>query len=534
MSTPQRPPKGFFGLARLPLAKGYPLPARSRRRWLLAGFGGGVALALGLGLPALFGVRQTFAPGPLSSAHARLEANCAACHRGETRGVSDAACLTCHERAGVARGSFDLARHVTYHVAGTRSPAAGQVVACAACHTEHEGRDITLTTVAAATCAECHGFGSFDRGHPEFAFAAHELPEPATLQFAHRHHVARVLGERLEPAAAAANPQLACFTCHEPAEDGTGFAPLEFARHCGACHLTGGEATPPLPRFDPARPLVPGLLGLAELQVRPAERWALFTDPGEFSERAGRISKSPLNHADPWVLANLRHARAVLYPQEGLAAALDVRPAGELDGPASRALFRRATSALASRAAVLRAVPDPAVAAEVRRIETLVASAERRLASGEEVSAAALLEPGPVNPALSSAAAASWRELVVELTTPCRGCHVVADGALLAVAARKDSLDRARFHHRAHYPETPDCTTCHAAIPDLLGAHRLADGTFTPEPRDVAATWNLPTIAVCRECHGAGASASACSDCHDYHPDTRFRPDLLVSAEPRP
>jgi|CXWL01.1.fsa_nt_gi hypothetical protein len=531
MATPRPGPrssKGTFGPARLPLSPRYAVPSRQRGWLALIGLGAAGAVALLVLLPTLFGARQTLSPGPLSSAHARLGATCEACHGAGGSGVDDSRCLACHERAGVAKGSFELARHAAYASGLLRAPAPGAAVACASCHVEHGGRAAAPTAAGDGTCADCHGFSSFEHGHPEFDFVARELPDDTGINFSHRHHVARVLGERIATAAAAGNPQLACFVCHNPEAGGAGFAPLLFERHCGACHLTGGESTPPLPRWNRARPLAPGLLGLEELAARDTERWALFTDPAEWTARGGTLAKSPLNHADPFVLANLRHIRATLYPHEGLAAALDVRPAGDLDGFASAELFARALDTLRARAALLRgsgSAPD-----EARRIDELILAAETRLGAGEVVSGELFLDPGPPNPGLSPAAAGAWRELAVELTTPCRQCHLVADGAILAVEARQRTLDRALFHHRAHYPERPDCQACHRVIPDLLGKNRLADGTFPPEPLDTAATLNLPPIAVCRECHGGEGSKASCVDCHRYHPDTRFRPDQLAAA----
>ena len=64
-------------------------------------------------------------PGPLSSAHAFLKENCAACHT-PNRGVEGVNCLVCH-----ADNVALLGRQPTAFHAG--------ITACAPCHLEHQG-----------------------------------------------------------------------------------------------------------------------------------------------------------------------------------------------------------------------------------------------------------------------------------------------------------------------------------------------------------------------------------------------------------
>ena len=71
-------------------------------------------------------------PGPVSAVHAEVETTCAECHAPFSRGEQNALCLECHE--DVAR---DLTTRGGFH--GKDPSVAG--VECAACHTEHEGRD---------------------------------------------------------------------------------------------------------------------------------------------------------------------------------------------------------------------------------------------------------------------------------------------------------------------------------------------------------------------------------------------------------
>ena len=74
-------------------------------------------------------------PGPLASAHAKYESECATCHVRFERSGQTPLCLDCHKE--IAR---DLAAKTGFH---SRSPdVAGKE--CSACHSEHKGRDGNL------------------------------------------------------------------------------------------------------------------------------------------------------------------------------------------------------------------------------------------------------------------------------------------------------------------------------------------------------------------------------------------------------
>jgi hypothetical protein len=71
-------------------------------------------------------------PGPVSAVHADVESTCAECHAPFSRGEQNTLCLECHEEVAA-----DLAARGGFH--GKEPSVAG--LECAACHTEHEGRD---------------------------------------------------------------------------------------------------------------------------------------------------------------------------------------------------------------------------------------------------------------------------------------------------------------------------------------------------------------------------------------------------------
>ncbi|MCB1037384.1 MAG: cytochrome c3 family protein, partial [Acidobacteria bacterium] len=222
-----RSTKGAFGENRLPLA-GRAMVPESRRRPLWGGIlAGGAVLAL-LALGAVLTSGRGLAPGPVASAHAGFEESCESCHR-PLSGVSEEGCLLCHDRRGLAAGTFGFESHFA---AFPRAEPAGKELArrdrqkpCSSCHREHGGREAPLTEVADSACAACHGFRSFGE-HPEFAFARLGLPDSPGLRFLHRRHV-RELERSALAHAEADNPQLTCLYCHNPDPEGAGFSPLD-------------------------------------------------------------------------------------------------------------------------------------------------------------------------------------------------------------------------------------------------------------------------------------------------------------------
>lgn len=520
MARRDRTGKGSFGRAKLPVASAY--PSRWRRPGLLAAgaASGAAAVAWVIG-SVLFGGGGIVAPGPVASSHASIESTCGSCHR-PIQGVVAEGCLDCHERVADRPGSLGFAAHYAYRggVVAEGAPATGSSalrghaheMTCSDCHREHRGRRAALTAVPDSLCTSCHPYRSFERDHPEIEVLRADIPDDPNLSFPHRLHVAEV-GKRL----GLTDPVAACLECHEPDRRGAGFGPIDFDRHCDACHLTASTGTPRLPVGDPADPEVPGVLTLEDFRREwgPEARWTAFTNPEEIRQAGGVVSRRPVYHEDPWILANLRHIRGTLYGDLGLGGLLDTAvDRGTLLGEEG-ALYEEAIAALEERATVLRAVPSSAVQEELRRIEALLARARERAAGGETSGSLAPFVAGQRDPGVSDAHAARLERLALDLTTPCRQCHVVSDAAIQRVQADQRTLVRAEFDHRAHRLQRADCTSCHGAI------SRILDGEPKEEddPTDVAATHNLPSIAVCQECHRAEAVTDSCVTCHRFHPD---------------
>jgi hypothetical protein len=216
---------------------------------------------------------RVYNPGPVSSAHAMLEHDCAKCHQpaasgvGFVKKVSDGACLSCHDGA-------------IHHPNQKELIAADRSANCVHCHVEHKGRP-ALAAMDDAHCTSCHAHlsdhvieASPDTSHRNvtaFTLAAHPpfgrqlrdkntgaMTKPTVLKFNHAMHLlglSKDESERLRQ----------CTTCHtlsqpnplSPSTDShlpptalpadaprpwgndrsrAYMQPVSYARHCAACH----------------------------------------------------------------------------------------------------------------------------------------------------------------------------------------------------------------------------------------------------------------------------------------------------------
>jgi hypothetical protein len=512
--------KGTYSEAGMPVAPQYVVPTSRRALPLVA------VAAVAILLAVLAGSRilrhgSFFSQGPLSSSHANFEQDCASCHAAKERVVTDARCSVCHEKYGDELGIYSFGAHYVYLSDDFRRLVPdGREGPCFSCHVEHAGRDADITAVTDAKCLICHDFGSFDTGHPQFDFAARHVPDNSGLRFPHVHHVREVMkAEKLE------DIERSCLYCHNPRPDGRGFEPIDFDRHCDACHLTVTTGTPALPIRQPGSD-EPGVETLEAIVARrgPEIRWALYTDPNEFRLRGASVSKAPVHHRDPWVLENLRALRQRLYPDAGLADLLTATPAPQ-DG-SYRPLYVEAMATLEEQAEGLRGRPEPEVQADLRRIDEALAQLRRAVARPY----AALDETGfllaldEVDPALGPELQAQIESLVQDLTEPCRQCHRVEHATIARVQKDQRTLTRAHFDHRAHIVQAR-CLDCH----DLIPIAELARSTISVDPAaDSAEIQNLPRIEKCRQCHTDRLASNACATCHYFHPNKGLRADLLL------
>ncbi|HIF93458.1 MAG: cytochrome c3 family protein [Myxococcales bacterium] len=209
---------------------------------------------IGLGLILLgFFVLPMFVPamrpfwtsGPVIRGHAMIEDDCASCHDGLFRQVSNNSCTSCH---------VDIRRHTRQDLA---MPGLDEM-ACSDCHLEHRGREVALTDQGATYCVTCHGdlssqvadtklanASDFGSNHPPIQLAVVENPnqpphrlvwsegleEDSGVEFDHHFHTSQVL-ERPD----GSEEWLSCGQCHQVREDGRSMQLVQFDRNCRRCH----------------------------------------------------------------------------------------------------------------------------------------------------------------------------------------------------------------------------------------------------------------------------------------------------------
>ena len=94
-----------------------------------------VALLMATPLLAQSIVERLITPGPLASAHAKLESKCDSCHSSFKKEAQNSKCTDCHKGVGA-----DIAARKGYH--GKFTPARTQ--SCKSCHSDHKGRSYAL------------------------------------------------------------------------------------------------------------------------------------------------------------------------------------------------------------------------------------------------------------------------------------------------------------------------------------------------------------------------------------------------------
>ncbi|MEM7584826.1 MAG: cytochrome c3 family protein [Acidobacteriota bacterium] len=518
MAKKRKASKGTFSDIPLSVAKKYLYPTQRRVLW----WGALAALALGLYSAIDFRWRDArfLSNGPLSSAHAVLEQDCASCHTPFGK-VEDQACSDCHEKVGDELGVFSFASHYLYRSNDfQRLATSDDEQPCAACHTEHLGREAEITRVDDGQCLPCHAVGSFNAEHPQFEFAAKEIPDDDALAFTHIHHTREVMErENL------VDVERACLYCHNPRPDGRSFQPIDFDRHCDACHLNASITTTRLPIEADGAPGVTTLATFIERQD-PGTSWALFANPAEFRQVGSRVSKSPVHHADPWIMENLRRLRRALYSDAGLADLLQVSadiPASELT-----TLYEEAIATLEDYAIGLRSRPEPEIQTELEAIERMLKQVRRSLEDPytplDETELLLALDERPRSD-LGDEQVTEIEDLVDQLTQTCQPCHAIDRATIARVQKDQRILRRAEFDHQAHTLQVR-CLECHAEIPiaeGLEGETQPAETAF-----DRAAIQNLPRIEQCQQCHQPELSTNNCVTCHEFHPDKGRRSDLLL------
>jgi hypothetical protein len=290
-----------------------------------AGWSTAVAAALGGGFlfwAAVGDRRQDFSPGPVSTAHAFIGAECRHCHTGDTANgrtagaVPDRACLHCHD------GAIHHAEQIRLDVPG-----------CTSCHREHQGKS-HLAQVPDTSCTRCHAnlnttAGPSERfarrvvdfsSHPEFAVLAGRRPDAAAIRFNHAAHLKPegLLGSDRE------RIHLECTHCHQPDAGRRHMKPIDYRQHCARCHATAlaFDNEPALDRLAPHREpeVVLGVVRERYTQFVLRHPEIVAKDREEPPERflPGRPIRQPVTEAQwSWVNRRVQTAERVLFEGGG-------------------------------------------------------------------------------------------------------------------------------------------------------------------------------------------------------------------------
>jgi pSer/pThr/pTyr-binding forkhead associated (FHA) protein len=246
-----------------------------RRPWRAGLFVWAIMLVGGMGVLAYFKLPGTYAPRPVSLAHATViedssiasapaGSSCTTCHTPNE--PLENSCVKCHQAADFHSSNTDA-----HQAAG---------VTCTVCHTEHRGADADLSAQAVRSCSECHsdsnhasyngrtvrtahggsygypaenGLWKWKGVYKEVSAAVPEIGNSATgdpdeqsklsRQF-HTIHVARL---KAPPGVTGDSRGLVtCSSCHKS------FDPIDRETPrvtCAACHTSSSDSASRDPRF---------------------------------------------------------------------------------------------------------------------------------------------------------------------------------------------------------------------------------------------------------------------------------------------
>ena len=317
-----------------------------------------------------------------------------------------------------------------------------------------------------------------------------------------------------------------CMYCHNPKPDGKSFEAINFSRHCSACHLSSGAATPWLKIESGNNSRSPGVKTLQTMQKQPEPGAvsAFYINPNEFKKRGNKVKKSPIYHEDPWIMENLKSLRHWIYPNLGLVDLL--KTSGDVSSNNVSILYREAVQTLREYAFGLRSRPERFVQRDLFRIDQYLRVVEKRLRDPYNPldDTKFLLGTAVKNSSLTRAEIREFEKFTDLLTEPCQVCHLVANASILRVQKDQQILRRAEFNHRDHILQRR-CLDCHSRIsfPESAGPAATAIQSI-----DQARIQNIPGIETCQECHQAKVTSNRCITCHNFHPNKSQRSNLLL------
>lgn len=531
-NDPNRRKKGTFSSAELSVSKKYIYPP-GRKMMIFGGLAVSILLIGYFVADQIFFANSFISRGDLTSNHADFASDCTACHD-PNNAVTDEKCQSCHEKFGDKLGIHSFETHYMYMEPDQSRISAASVKnkeneqTCYSCHPEHKGRLARITVVPDNKCLDCHDYGSFNSGHPEFQFARENIPDDSAIAFTHIRHtdfISKYLVEMGEKA----NLESTCLFCHVPQSNGLNFEPIDFDDNCSQCHLSAATETASY-NVSTNNDDKPGVLTIDMIRrrVKPGTRWAYYTNPNEFKFVAGgkKVKKSPVYHKDPWILENLKEIRSILYPNLGIdGLLLTAENPQDID---KRKKQEKAIEILEGYVEQLQGRPEQEVQTDLKTIDSLLRVARKQLNSMSDVSFANSVTEPTLNPNLTPAQVKAYEKLADKLTTVskklCQECHILSGASLISYDGDQKILKRAKFDHRAHILEK-QCLDCHTEIPIT---QEMSNGQVVEASRDVSKIQNIPGIDNCMECHTPSKASNNCVSCHNFHPIKNNRGNLKL------
>lgn len=285
------------------------------------------------------GNTRVYSSGPMSAAHAVISNNCAACHVKEEgkffRGVSDTACLACHD------GPMHTERQMF-------------TPSCASCHVDHRGA-VKLAHTANISCTQCHAsleanggapaveriVTSFTALHPQFRAVRPGVADNATIALNHKVHMKPGL---LGPPGSGKSIQMECGDCHRTAAVNSAWPfgapefrqaalahppthplaappsraymePIAYEKQCAACHTLEFDKrfVEQAPHEDPKRVIEFVVKAYRDYIARhPEEVRRIVRFDRQITGEAPRIV-GPARNSEEWVRWQVEEAERLLW-----------------------------------------------------------------------------------------------------------------------------------------------------------------------------------------------------------------------------
>ena len=468
---------------------------RTRRRvcWVVT-----VVMLVGVALLDWSDDNRIYQARPVAGPHQLFENNCGKCHHTSfhllkrTIGLDSAdfqhSCKQCH--------AHDAPDH---HPLAMKADMADD---CATCHKEHQG-DADLTRVASQHCVRCHAdlSSSVASGETDFSNSISSLADHPEIALLRKgavqasdhgvHQVARWLDGKwqdrgrlifnhavhLDPlgvliptdhpdykpdAEGPARKQMVCASCHQVQDDGAYMKPISFSQHCQQCH---------------------------QLQ---------------FSRQLATIDTSlsgvgPLPHESPQIIRGVLRDRLMDYIEKNpqLVSSPSITPpprdpAKRLQPPVAKDKWDWVEQRLPAMESLLFASGDLAGTGDLKHACQRCHQTEKLVAANGGVDWKIVPPDVPVRWLRHASFRHDRHDTLITLEGErkfgCTQCHQVSGGGSVGQGG----------------PEAAD------GLAEFIGSVRAKDIL-------------MPSIQVCRKCHGgsldavSGSASDRCSECHRYH-----------------